>query len=314
MGFRIQDIRFKIQIALASLVFLLGIIIVHPFSSPNPDGKLHLDFLDVGQGDSALVTMPTGETILIDGGGRASFNKLYVQRDGEEPELFEPDVQNIGETVVSNFLWEKGYDNLDYLLATHADTDHIQGLTDVAGNFAVKLAFVARTPSKDTDFDDFTKILEKKDIPIAKIGRGDLLTFGDAKVEILYPNPDENPDAKWDNNHGIVLRIVYGETTFLLTADIEKEAEKVLLQMPELLQSNVVKVAHHGSKTSSIQPFIEAKLAIISIGKKSPFGHPHQEVVERWKKSEAKIMTTSEKGTVTIISDGKSISLQTFVK
>ncbi len=317
LGFNIRESRFKIQLASASLIILIGVIIFHPFSSPNPDGKLHIDFLDVGQGDSAFITMPTGETILIDGGGRANFNKIYVHRDGEEAELFEPDVQNIGETVVSNFLWEKGNDNVDYLLATHADTDHIQGLTDVAGNFAVKSAFVARTPMQDVDFEDFAKALEKKNIPLAKIVRGDVLTFGDVKVEVLYPNSDENPNANWDNNHGIVLRIIYGETKVLLTADIEKEAEKELLEMPEVLQANVVKVAHHGSKTSSTQTFIDAtkaKLAIISVGKKSPFGHPHQEVVDRWKKSDAKIMTTGEKGTVTIISDGKSISVQTFVK
>ena len=84
------------------------IVVFHPFSAPAPDGRLHVDFLDVGQGDSALITMPTGETLLIDGGGKVNFNSLYVKREDDEPELFEPDVQRIGETVVSEFLWEKG--------------------------------------------------------------------------------------------------------------------------------------------------------------------------------------------------------------
>ena len=314
---QIQKSKFQIGIAGASFVLLFGIIIFHPFSAPKPDGKLHLDFLDVGQGDSALLTMPTGETLLVDSGGKANFNKLYVQRDDEEAELFEPDVQNIGETVVSNFLWGKGYDKVDHLLATHADTDHIQGLTDVARNFSVSSAIVARTPLQDEDFAEFSQTLEKKNIPLLKIKRGDILNFGEVKIEVLFPESDENPNAAWDNNHSIVLRIIYGETKFLLTGDIEKETEKELLQSPELLQANVVKVAHHGSKTSSIQAFIEAtkaKLAIIPVGKTSPFRHPHEEVVERWKNSGTQILTTGEKGTISILSDGKTIIFKQFVK
>lgn len=311
-----QKSKIKVQIAFASFLFLLAFIIFHPFSPPKPDGKLHLDFLDVGQGDSALMTMPTGETLLIDGGGKAKFNELYVQREGEEPEPFEPDVQNIGETVVSNFLWEKGYDKIDYLLPTHADTDHIQGLTDVARNFSINSAIVARTPWQDTDFADFYKILEKKKIPLTVVSGGDILNFGEVKVEILSPQKVENLDIAWDNNQSIVLRITYGETTFLLTGDLEKEGEKELLQNPELLKANVVKVGHHGSRTSSTQDFInatKAKLAVISVGKHSPFRHPHEEVVERWQNSGAKIMTTGQNGTISILSDGKVLQIKTFV-
>lgn len=312
-----QNLKLHIRIAASAFIFLLSIIIFHPFSAPNPDGKLYIDFLDVGQGDSALITMPIGETILVDGGGKSNFNKLYVQRDGEEAEPFEPDVQNIGETVVSNFLWEKGYDKVDYLLPTHADTDHIQGLTDVARNFKIKAALVARTPMQDEDFADFYRIIEKRKIDLIKVGRSDILTFGDVKIEILSPEKDENPSVNWDNNQSIVLRIIYGETKFLLTGDIEKEAERELLQTPEILQANVVKAAHHGSKTSSTQPFIEAtkaKLVVISVGKNSPFGHPHEEVVERWKNSGAQLKTTGEKGTIFVSSNGKTIEVETFRK
>lgn len=315
LRFKIQNSRFKIWLAFAAFSIFLSIIIFHPFSAPKVDGKLHLDFLDVGQGDSTLVTMPTGETLLIDGGGRANFNKLYVQRDGEEPEFFEPDVQNIGETVVSNFLWEKGYAKIDYLLATHADTDHIQGLTDVARNFAINSAIVARTPLQDEDFADFNRVLEKKNIPLVKVKSGDVLNFGEVKIEVLSPVANENADADWDNNHSIVLRIIYGETSFLLTGDIEKEGENEFLQTPQLLYSSAIKVAHHGSRTSSTKNFIDAtkaKLAIIPVGKESPFGHPHDEVVERWQNSGAKVMTTGENGTISVVSDGKSLRIDTF--
>ncbi|HRH42979.1 MAG TPA: ComEC/Rec2 family competence protein [Pyrinomonadaceae bacterium] len=317
LKFKIQNSRFKIWFAFLSFLIFLTIIIFHPFSAPKTDGKLHVDFLDVGQGDSALVTMPTGETLLIDGGGRANFNKIYVQREDEEPELFEPDVQNIGETVVSKFLWEKGYSKIDYLLPTHADTDHIQGLTDVARNFSINSALIARTPLQDEDFAAFNKVLEQKQIPVTMVKRGDVLNFGEVKIEVLSPNADANPNAKWENNESIVLRIIYGETKFLMTGDMEKGAENEVLQLPQMLQSDVVKVAHHGSRTSSTQELIRAtnaKLAIISVGKVSPFGHPHEEVVDRWKKSGAKTMTTGENGTISIISDGKNLRIENYLR
>lgn len=309
--------QFSFKTSLVSLIVLTAIIVFHPLSAPKPDGKLRVDFLDVGQGDSVLITIPSGETLLVDGGGRASFNNLYVLREGEEPELFEPDIQNIGETVVSHLLWEKGYDKIDYLIPTHADTDHIQGLIDVAENFKINSAIISRTPVKDADFISFQNVLEKNKIPSVTVSRGDGLSFGDLKIEILNPSPDVSPDAAWDNNHSTVLRLIYGDVKILMTGDIEKETERELLNAPENLQSAVVKVAHHGSKTSSTQDFVnaaQAKIAVISVGRESPFGHPKPEIVERWKSSGAKVMTTGEKGTITLTTDGKLIFIETFTK
>ncbi len=305
------------KIAAPSFVLLLLVIVFHPFSKPIPDGKLRIDFLDVGQGDSALITMPTGETLLVDGGGRANFNKLYVQRENEEAELFEPDVQNIGETVVSNFLWEKGYDRVDYLMPSHADTDHIQGLTDVARNFSIGGVILARMPLDNPDFIALSEVIHKKNIPITLVSKGDTINFGEVKIEILSPEKSGNLETSWSNNQSIVLRITFGDTSFLLTGDIEKEAEKELLQNPEILKSDVIKVAHHGSKSSSTQDFINAvkpKIAVIPVGKRSQFGHPHEEVVERWENSGAKIMSTGENGTITVLSDGKNLEIKTFLQ
>ncbi len=299
-----------------SFLILFGLIIFHPFSVPVPDGRLHIDFLDVGQGDSALVTFPGGETLLVDGGGKTNFSKIYLQNEfDDEPELFEADRQNIGETVVSAFLWEKGYDKVDYILATHADADHIQGLTDVAENFNVKAAIFGRTPFKNQEFADLFMILQKRAIPILILSRGDLINFDEAKIETLYPEKDASPDAVSNNNHSVVLRIIYGKRTFLLTGDIEKETERELLNEPELLHGDVVKAAHHGSRTSSTQDFINAtraKLVVVPVGKSSPFGHPHKEVLERWKSSGAKVITTGERGTVSISTDGNDLQLKTF--
>ncbi|CAN5711831.1 hypothetical protein BH24ACI2_BH24ACI2_00390 [soil metagenome] len=309
---------FFLRVAAVLFTALLTLIIFHPFSAPAPDGRLHIDFLDVGQGDSALITFPNGETLLVDGGGKINFNKIYLQNEYEdEPELFEPDTQNIGETVVSTFLWEKGYDRVDYILATHADADHILGLSDVAKNFKVRAAMFGRTPLRNAEFAELFEILQKRDIPIVKLSRGDVLRFDEAKIKVLFPEKDDSIDAVSDNNHSVVLRLIYGERTFLLTGDIEKETERELLQTPEFLQSDVVKAAHHGSRTSSMQEFIEAthaKLVVIAVGRESPFGHPHEEVLERWKNSGAKIVTTGERGTVSISTDGKDLQLKTFLR
>ena len=143
------------------------------------------------------------------------------------------------------------------------------------------------------------------------------MTFGDVKIEVLYPEKDSDTEAVSDNNHSMVLRVNFGLRKFLLTADIEKATENNLLNAPEFVQTDVIKVAHHGSRTSSIAEFInasKAKLAIVSVGKNSPFGHPHSEVVERWKTSGAKVMTTGENGTISVSTDGKDLQLRTFGK
>ncbi|MBA4183170.1 MAG: ComEC/Rec2 family competence protein [Acidobacteria bacterium] len=300
------------------LLILSAVIIFHPFSSPSPDGRLHIDFLDVGQGDSALITFPNGETLMVDGGGKININKTSSKNEYEdEPEIFEPDTQTIGEMVVSNFLWEKGYSQVDYILATHADSDHIQGLLDVAKNFRVRAAIFGRTPMKDTEFAELYSVMQKRRIESITISRGDVLTFDAVKIEVLYPEKNDNLEAVSDNNHSLVLRLIYGDRKFLLTGDIEKETETFLLNMPVFLQTDLIKVAHHGSRTSSIQQFVnaaKAKVAVISVGRESPFGHPHEEVVERWKNTGAKVLTTGENGTISVSTDGRDLQLKTFNK
>jgi competence protein ComEC len=300
-----------------SLLLLFSFSVVfHPFSAPRSDGKLHVDFLDVGQGDATFITFPNGETMLVDGGGKPNFNDLYVKREGEEPEIFEPDVQGIGEAVVSQFLWEKGYAKIDYILATHADADHLQGLVDVAKNFRVKAAIFGRMPEKDEGFIELSNVLTKRKIEILKFSKGDNLEIGSVKIEVLNPSKEDSPEAISDNNHSIVLRLVFGEKKILLTGDIEKETESRLLQNPEFLQADLIKVAHHGSRTSSTEEFVtavNAEFAIISVGKKSLFGHPHGEVVERWQRSGAGIMKTGEKGTIFAVTDGIEWEFGSFI-
>ena len=279
--------RVVMPVAAAQLL-LLAILVFHPLSSGRADGKLRIDFLDVGQGDSALVTMPDRTTLLVDGGGRPAFP---VANDS---------ARRIGETVVSEYLWWRGLSAIDYVIGTHGDADHIDGLNDVLKNFSVKAVLLGPRTAIETQTHRQT------------IQAGDVMRFGEVDVSVLWP-PAEGGGS--DNNSSVVLRITFGERTILLTGDIEKAAEKSLIE--QLLKANVVKVPHHGSKTSSTDNFVLATkptFAIISVGRKSMFGHPHEEVVQRWRLSGATVLTTGEYGTITVTTDGRDLNVKTFVK
>ena len=275
-------------------VLLISIVLFHPFSAAGSNGKLRVDFLDVGQGDAALLTMPDGSTLLVDGGGRPRF--LRKNPEGESKEPFERDVRSIGEAVVSEYLWWRGLDQVDYVLATHADADHIDGLNEVLRNFKVRAALTARRPASDREFAQFATTTENREIPLRLIGVGDSLCFGAVRVTVLWPPASDNLQARSSNNDSLVLQIEYGNRKILMLADIESKAELSLLhEARDPLQADVVKVAHHGSRTSSTAGLVTAvhpKVAVVSVGEQSMFGHPHPEVVERWRNVGADVLTT----------------------
>ena len=312
--------RRRKKLALFGQLLAIAVIVLHPFSAGRPQGKLRIDFLDVGQGDSALVTFPDNTTLLIDGGGRPGpFHRDSVsgavEVGGEE--TFEREPRSIGESVVSEYLWWRGLDHIDYILATHADADHIDGLNDVARNFLVRAALVARMPSRDPEYGRFSETLFEERIPIRIIGAGDVLRFGEVTASVLWPLASVNPNAHSRNNDSVVLRLQLGDRALLLTGDIEMAGESAMLQANENVRADVVKVAHHGSKTSSTASLVAAaqpRFAVISVGQTSIFGHPSKEVVERWKTSGAQVLTTGQSGTITVITDGQDLSLETFVK
>jgi competence protein ComEC len=134
---------------------------------------------------------------------------------------------------------------------------------------------------------------------------------------VLHPANVLLSDATSQNNDSVVVRVVFGDREFLLTGDIERDAEAAILSDPAAdVRADIVKVAHHGSRTSSTETFVKntgPDVAVISVGKRSRFGHPHPEVIERWKIADAQIIKTGEKGTVTISTDGSDLQIRTFV-
>jgi competence protein ComEC len=318
---RIPNVQRKtVSLAILAQLFAMALIVFHPFSGGRATGKLRIDFLDVGQGDSALVTLPDNTTLLIDGGGRPGPFKQNTKShdtDGEGDGNFERETRSIGESVVSEYLWWRGLDHLDYILATHADADHIDGLNDVARNFAVRAALVARTPSQDPEYSQFLGTLKSRGIPVRLVGAGDEMRFGDVLAHVFWPEPSLSLNSPSGNNDSIVLQLQFGGRSILLTADIESPAENRILQSRHDLRADVVKVAHHGSKTSSTQSFIAATrpaFAVISVGQTSIFGHPNKDVVDRWRTSGAQVLTTGASGTITFSTDGNDLNLETFVK
>ena len=308
--------RRMIRIVAIGFVATLLIVVLHPFSAARPDGRLRVEFLDVGQGDSALLTTPDGLSILIDGGGQPGLS--WTNNENEDAEsTFERDTRGIGERVVSEYLWSRGLDRVDYLIATHADADHIDGLNDIARNFKVRGAIVARAPLGDREFAKFAQTLNTAGVPLEIVGSGDVMQLGNVLIDVVWPAPIQAGDSPSRNNDSIVLRVRFGENSFLFTADIEKAAEAALVKTGTNLHTDVVKVAHHGSKTSSTEQFVAAvrpTIAVISVGRHSIFGHPHKEVVERWRARGAQVMTTGEKGTISVVTDGKRMTVSSFVQ
>ena len=284
---------------------MFSLLVWHPYSAPAADGNLRIDFLDVGQGDSALLTMPDGATLLVDGGGRPRFlNSASSSRS-----------RSIGEMVVCEYLWYRGLDAVDYVLATHADADHMEGLGDVVRNFKVRGALVGRAAQRDPSYAQFAQTLFARKTPVQLIQAGDVLKFGVVEIDVLWPRPASDAAERSGNNESLVLRVRFGKLTLLLTGDIEKTAEE-FLSRSEVLRADVVKVAHHGSRTSSTEAFVSAvqpKLAVISVGEKSMFGHPHEEVVQRWQAAGAEVLTTGQSGTISVTTDGKSLVVSKFV-
>lgn len=315
--------RRSTRLALWSQLLAVAVIVFHPWSESRPEGRLRIDFLDVGQGDSALVTFPDNTTLLVDGGGQPGPFKTKTSGDDIEDDgdkQFERDERSIGESVVSEYLWWRGLDQIDYILATHADADHIDGLNDVARNFGVRAALVGRTPNRDPEYSEFTEMLAFKGIPTRTIGAGDELKFGNVSVTVLWPLASMNPNSASGNNDSIVLQLRYGSRSILLTGDIEAPAEKRIVESDGSiadLKADVIKVAHHGSKSSSIEGFIAAvrpSLAVVSVGQTSVFGHPNKAVVERWKSSGAHVLTTGNCGTITVTTDGRDLRVTSFVE
>ena len=256
-----------------------------------PDDKLHVSFLGVGQGDAILIQTPNHQNILIDGG---------------------PDPQKINSELSKKLpFWDR---TIDLMVSTQPQADHITGLVEVLQRYEVKQVLESGVSYNSSIYHQWLKLVQQKQIKhdIAKAGQEIDLGNG-IKIEVLNPptNLFEGTSSDVDNN-GVVLRLSWGEVSFLFTADIREEAEFELIGQRANMRSTVLKVAHHGSKTSTSPQFLAAvnpKIAVISVGIDNPFGHPSPEVVERLieRLGKDKVYLTSKNGTIEFITDGERL-------
>ncbi|MFY9573566.1 MAG: ComEC/Rec2 family competence protein, partial [Blastocatellia bacterium] len=289
--------------------------VVSPPSAP-ADGKLTIHFLDVGQGDAALVVFPTGKTMLVDGGGQLQFYGRRPSVESEESESVYRDTGfSVGDAVVSRFIWSLGRTRVDYILATHAHADHMAGLSDVVGNFRVGQAVVGHQPTSDPEYNHFREAIARRGLLTATVSTGERFELDGVAIEILWPRPPVEAPVTSGNDDSVVLRLVYGSVSILLAGDIERAAEDAIVASGVDLAADLLKVPHHGSKTSSSERFINAvnpRYAVISVGERSRFGHPHASVVERYIARGVTWFQTGRDGMVTAQTDGSTLEITSY--
>jgi len=246
---------------------------------------LEVTFFDVGQGDAIFIKAPSGHQILIDGGP----DDTILEKLGREMPF-----------------WDR---TIDLIILTHPEEDHISGLVEVLKRYKVENILWTGVLQDTAEYQKWQKLIKEENaqIYIARSGQQIKLTKNDiVNFTILYPFESlERQKFKNTNNTSIVAHLVFGETSFLFTGDIYKSIERELLGLAEQLDSDVLKVAHHSSKTSSAKEFIEVvspEVAVISCGKDNPYGHPHPETLDNL--GGIRIFRTDLNGDIKIVSDG----------
>ncbi|MDE2844143.1 MAG: ComEC/Rec2 family competence protein, partial [Chloroflexota bacterium] len=277
------------------LILLAGIFYLLLNTMEGSDSRLHVYFLDVGQGDSALIVTPGGRRVLVDGG----------------PEF------GGAAGALSNHLprWDR---RLDLVAATHLDVDHSRGLLRVLETYRPRSVVVGIPDSGSHLYPQWRRALAEGGHQVLHLSAGQALTLEEGVLlEVLHPPAVPLRGPAWDsNNNSLVLRLAYGEVSFLLTGDIEEEAERYLIRQGRGLESDVLKAGHHGSNSSTTRAFLRAvqpRWAVISAGADNQYGHPHPEVLKRLNEAvgEANVFSTAAQGTIHFTTDGKRLWVET---
>lgn len=256
----------------------------------NHEELLVSHYIDVGQGDCEFIEFPDGKTMLIDAGTSKSSGTIIDYIEG------------------------LGYSEINYVIATHPHADHIGGMADVIKYFDIGQIYMPYAGTTTKTFENLLTTIQDKNKKIKTAKAGMNITKSenlDFSVDIIAPVNDEYDDL---NNYSVVITIQYGNNRFLYMGDAEKEAEDEILEDKSDVSADVVKAGHHGSKTSSSAKFVSAvgaDHAVFSLGEGNDYGHPHSQVVKRWKKAGAEILRTDKNGTIVITSDGNNLTVDT---
>ncbi|HET7292489.1 MAG TPA: DNA internalization-related competence protein ComEC/Rec2, partial [Vicinamibacteria bacterium] len=258
---------------------------------PKGDGRLEIAFLDVGQGDAIVVRSPSGRYAVVDAGG--SFDGRF----------------DVGESVVAPFLWRQGVRRVDLLVLTHAHPDHVFGAPRLLRSFRIGEAWEGPAPRADRAYMELDGALRAARVRRRAVARGVAADWDGVRIEVLGPQPSRAP-ATTRNDDSLVLRLGYGGVSALLTGDIEAAGEAAL----DPGRVTVLKVAHHGSRTSSSAAFLARArplVSVVSTGARNPFGHPSREALGRLRSSGTRIFRTDQDGAVVVTTDGRCLGVVT---
>lgn len=283
----------KRKVALGLLLGLWALDLSYWTWKNRPKGTLEIAFLDVGQGDCAFLRLPTGEKMLIDGGGF--------------PGDFDP-----GRSIIAPFLWSRRILRVDYIILSHPQPDHYRGLLFIADHFRPREFWL---PPGEDEPGDLKKLLERlteKEVRVRRLYRGHELSVGGVSLQVLNPPPIPPEDP---NDASLVLRVEGKGRTALFPGDISRRREEEMVKVALPLQAELLKVPHHGSKTSSSYPFVQEVrplFAVISVGEDNPYGHPHPRVVNRYFSLGAEVLRTDLCGFIHFVGDEKGWTVSTM--
>ena len=266
---------------------IIALVLLFLFLPISAFADLQIHFLDVGQGDCTIV-LCDGESMVIDGGPASASSFVY--------------------SYIRNTL---ELQHIDYVVSTHPHLDHVYGLSSVLNAAPVDLVLTPVLEWDSKAFNSMVKYAEKQGAPLSVPQEGDTLRLGGATVTILHCWP-EAIDYGRTNDSSIVVRIDYGQTSFIITGDAEDWSEYMMIDSGVNLRADVLRIAHHGSNTASTMEFLQSvqpEYAVISVGKDNGYGHPHQEVLDRLNEVGSRILRTDELGTIVMNSNGETITI-----
>lgn len=281
--------RKSVFLILGVLVFsnIYAWTVVYELTKSQP---LEVVFFDVGQGDSIFIETPKGYQILIDGGP----SSVVLEKLGNEMPF-----------------WDR---TIDLVVLTHPEHDHIAGLIEVLKRYEVDYILWTGILRDTGEHEEWERLIKEKDIKVKIAEIGQRIITPKVFFEVLHPFESlEGKEVKNPNNSSIVFRLVFGNNSFLFTGDLYKSIEKEIVNRGLEIEVDVLKVGHHGSKTSSAEEFLEKanpEVAVISSGKDNTYGHPHQEVLETLNKYGITVLRTDTEGDIKIISNGKNIEIK----
>jgi competence protein ComEC len=273
---------------------LVPLMVLWPEPAIVSPGMMEVTAIDVGQGDSIFIVGPDGSTMLLDAGGPVG----GVTEAAEATSRFD-----IGEEVVSPYLWSRRFRRLDVLALSHAHSDHMGGMPAVMRSFKPRELWVSIDPSSDA-YRALLSEARELGVQVRHFHAGDQLAWGGARVTILAPETGYVNPREPVNNDSLVMRMQYGKSSVLLEGDAEGSSEREMLTHGRVAAVTLLKIGHHGSRTSTTQEFLDAaapKDAVVSVGRGNTFGHPRYEVIERIAEAQVKLYRTDQFGLTTFL-------------